>query len=126
MDIDGILCPDWTGGDDTGINYETWLQTVPLKIRPKNVGTLITWRREIHREITENWLKEKGITYTNLIMADRDKWRSVGEYKAFYYNKSEARLFVESNPRQAKHIYELTKRPVICFETNEAWGLDED
>ncbi len=126
MDIDGILCPDWPGGDDSGIDYETWLQTVPMKIRPKNVGTLITWRREEHREITEKWLKEKGITYTNLVMADRSKWQSVGEYKAYYYNNSEARLFVESNPRQAKQIYELTKRPVICFETNEAYGLDED
>ena len=124
MDIDGVLCPDWTGGDDTGTEYENWLQTVPLKIRPKNVGALITWRREEHRGITEAWLKSKGVTYSNLIMAERDKWMSVAEYKAYYYKRSDARLLIESNPKQSKQIYELAHKPVVCFMTNEAWGLE--
>ena len=126
MDIDGILCPDWTGSDDAGLEYEEWLKTVPLKICPKNVGTLITWRREEHRGITENWLKSKGVTYGNLIMADRENWGSVGEYKAHYYKQSDARLFIESNSKQAKQIYELTRKPTICFLTNEAWGVGDD
>jgi orotate phosphoribosyltransferase len=126
MDIDGVLCPDWTGGDDTGTEYENWLRTVPLKIRPKNVGALITWRREEHRGITEAWLKSKGVTYSNLIMAERDKWPSVAEYKAYYYKSSDARLFIESNSKQAKRIYELSNKPVICFLTNEAYGVEND
>lgn len=126
MDIDGVLCPDWPGGDDSGPEYENWLQTVPLKICPKNVGTLITWRREEHRGITEAWLKSKGVTYSNLIMAERDKWKSVAEYKAHYYKSSDARLFIESNSKQAKQIYELSNKPVVCFLTNEAYGVEND
>lgn len=126
MDIDGVLCPDWPGGDDSSPEYENWLQTVPLKICPKNVGTLITWRREEHRGITEAWLKSKGVTYGELIMAERDKWKSVAEYKAHYYKSSDARLFIESNSKQAKQIYELSNKPVVCFLTNEAYGVEND
>lgn len=123
MDIDGILCPDWAGGDDSGEAYVKWLSETPLKLRPKNIGTLITWRREEHRQLTEAWLKRVNINYGNLIMADRSKWAGPSEYKARHYQESEARLLIESSEKQAKRIFELTGRPVVCFETNEAFGV---
>ncbi|MEQ4489680.1 MAG: phosphoribosyltransferase family protein [Dehalococcoides mccartyi] len=125
MDIDGILCPDWDGGDDNTQSYVDWLQTVPLKIKPQNIGTLITWRREEHRAITEAWLAIHGISYGQLIMCNRNQWASAAEFKASFYGKSDARLFIESSAKQAERIYQLTKRPVVAFDTNEAWGLDE-
>jgi len=128
MDIDGVLCPDWpegwNGNRDYGTEYENWLRTVPLKLRPKNIGTLITWRREEHREITEEWLERMGISYGNLIMADRTKWNNPSEFKAYHYKRSDARLLIESNLKQAKKIHELTGRPVVCFENNEAFGVE--
>lgn len=124
MDIDGILCPDWPGGDDSGTDYETWLQTVPLKLRPKNIGTLITWRRECHREITEGWLAKNQVTYNELIMCDRSQWKNAAEYKAHYYGKSDARLMIESSVKQAEMINKLTGKPTVCFETNEIFGAD--
>lgn len=125
MDIDGILCPDWTGRDDSGQSYTNWIQSVPLKIKPQNIGTLITWRREEHRAITEAWLSKHGITYGQLVMCNRTKWANAAEYKAHYYNESDSRLFIESSSKQAEKIYQLTKRPVVAFDTNESWGLDE-
>jgi hypothetical protein len=58
-------------------------------------------------------------------MCDRSKWANAAEYKAHYYKASDARLFIESSSKQAEKIYQLTKRPVVAFDTNEAWGLEE-
>lgn len=124
MDIDGILTPDWHGGEDSGPAYEAWLSSVPLKVRPKNIGTLITWRREQDRAVTEAWLAKHGITYGQLIMAEREKWPGPADYKAHHYKISQARLFIESSAKQAERIYRLTHKPVVAFDTNEAWGLE--
>ncbi len=123
MDMDGIMCPDWAGGEDYGKRYEEWLGTVPLKLRPQNIGTIITWRREEHREQTVAWLQKNGITFDELIMANRVDWPGPAEYKAHFYKNSSARLFIESSERQAEKIYKLTEKPVVCFETNKAWGV---
>jgi choline kinase len=123
MDIDGVLCPDWNSGDDSSQDYVTWLKTVPLRLRPKDIGTLITWRREEHRSITMDWLAKNRITYRELIMCDRSKWKNAAEFKAHYYGKSDARLMIESSAKQAEIINKLTNKPTVCFGTNETWGL---
>jgi hypothetical protein len=126
MDIDGILCPDWPGevGEDYGEIYEEWLKNAPLKIRPMNIGTLISWRREEHRSITEAWLAKHGISYGELILANREEWKGPADFKAHHFLESNFRIMIESTSQQAKRISDLTKRPVIAFETNEAWGLE--
>ncbi len=58
-------------------------------------------------------------------MADRRIWANAAEYKAHYYQQSDCRLLIESNPKQAERIHQLTGRPVIAFETNEAFGVIE-
>jgi orotate phosphoribosyltransferase len=124
MDFDGILCPDCPHeDDDDGERYRNWLQTVPLKIRPMNIGTIITWRREKYRDLTEAWLKRNRITYGELIMAEHEKWPGPVEFKAYYYKSSNARLLIDSSVKQAERIYQLTQRPTVCFETNESWGV---
>ena len=126
MDIDGILCLDCPPEkDNDGVEYLEWLRTVPLKIRPQHIGCLITWRREKYRTETEAWLQKNGVTYLQLIMADREKWGNPARFKAFHYKENEFRLFIESSPRQAQEIAEITGKPVVCFETNEAWNIKE-
>lgn len=126
MDIDGILCPDCPPEkDNDGPEYLGWLKAVPLKIRPQNVGCLITWRREKYRRETEEWLARHGITYSKLIMADREKWKGPAEFKAHHYGAGAYRLFIDSAAKQAARINQLTHKPALGFDTNEAYGLEE-
>jgi orotate phosphoribosyltransferase len=132
MDIDGILCdecpPPLAQEDDVNAEapgYLAWLQTVPLKVRPQHIGCLITWRREKYRAETEAWLQRNGITYLNLIMADRPKYAGPAQYKASYYGASQMRLLIESSRRQAEEIAKITGKPVVCFTTNEAWNVND-
>lgn len=41
------------------------------------------------------------------------------QFKAFYYKKSNALLFIESSEWQARKIVEISKRPVFCTDINK-------
>jgi hypothetical protein len=126
MDIDGILCPDCPPEkDNDSQEYINWLINVPLKLRPKNIGCLITWRREKYRKLTEEWLAKHGITYERLIMADREKWPGPAEFKAHHYGTCIFRFFIDSSSKQALRINQITHKPTLGFDTNEAYGLGE-
>ena len=75
---------------------------------------------------TENWLRRHGVKYARLIMhpAETPEARRAAhdhaERKAAAYAKaSKARLFVESDVRQARKIHEISGKSVLCIDTME-------
>jgi uncharacterized HAD superfamily protein len=44
------------------------------------------------------------------------------KWKAHLYKESISRLFVESNEVQAKKIFEMSGKPVLCVDTNVLFG----
>lgn len=124
MDIDGILCAECSVDDTNDEEYAKWMKTVPLKLRPQNIGTLITWRPEKYRDITEDWLQNKGITYDVLVMADRDQWTDPATFKAHHYLQSGARFFIDSSAKVAERVHQLTGKPTLGFDANEVFGIE--
>ena len=125
VDIDGVLCRDpLKQEDDDGPLYEAFLRDVQPLHRPAvKIGALVTCRLKKYRAQTEAWLARHGIEYEKLIMMDypdkaaRMRAGRHGAYKAEAYKQSGARLFVESELRQAMQIASLSGREVFCVET---------
>lgn len=129
-DMDGVLCDDWTGGDEES-NPDAYMDFLK-NTKPRRVPTtsewqlmaIVTGRMEKHRSVTEEWLSRHNIRYSALVMSphsnarDRDA-SDVPSMKAReYMSRPTARVFVESCKNQARRIKELTGRPVLCIETN--------
>lgn len=135
FDIDGVLCVDPTDEqNDDGEKYIDFLQTTkPLWIPKFEIGALVTSRLEKYRSYTEKWLEDHGVKYQNLIMlnlATKEERIRMGAHAVFkaniYGQIPEAELFVESDPGQARHIFEATGKPVYCTMSNEFFSRDED
>lgn len=126
VDIDGILCADPTPDqDDDGRRYRKFLHEArPLFTPVVEIGWLVTCRLEKYRPETEDWLARHGIRYRHLEMmnhvsrAERQAAGRHAEYKAEFYQRSGATLFIESSPGLAERIAQLTDKPVLCFNTN--------
>ena len=124
MDIDGVLNVDLPVDDDGPIYSKYLKEAIPLFTPTVSVGTLISCRLEKYRDLTEEWLNKNNIKYDKLILLDfpdketRQEWNKHGEYKAEWYKKNKGYVFVESDRHQAQVIANITKRPVICVETN--------
>jgi hypothetical protein len=126
MDIDGILCDDCPReDDDDGERYLNFLQNAKLKLRPVEIGTLITWRDEKYREQTEEWLNRHDIKFQKLVMADRSKWANAIQFKADYYKNNPGRIFLESSSHIARKINEIVGKPVIGLDTNELFDKED-
>ena len=102
---------------------------VPLFTPTMQIGAIVTYRLNIYEDITKRWLADNGIKYGFLQMFPAKSWEqrqrsgiSPDQFKATYYNKSKAKIFVESNEWQARRIYEITKKPVLCVDTNVLFG----
>lgn len=127
-DMDGVICRNPTSGEiDYGPRYERFIATAErLRICPSNLGWIVTGRMERYRSATERWLDENGIRYRELVMASDDQQHTCeahARHKADWYTAhAECLLFVESHPRQAKMIADMTGRPVVCAETEECWN----
>lgn len=127
-DIDGLLCKDPPNDKDTPV-YEAYLpKAIPMIIPTTHIGALVTYRLEKYREITEKWLKEQGVGYGKLMMFNapnrelRNNTMSPAKYKAqLYRDASWAKLFVESESRQAEKIHQLTEKPVFCYENGRLY-----
>ena len=125
VDIDGVLCKDPELDDDGPVYRQFLSEALPRFLPTVPIRTLISCRLEKYRPQTEQWLREHRIRYQELIMLDfpdrasRLKWGRHGEYKAEYYKKSGADLFIESSEHQARVIANKSHRPVLCIETNE-------
>lgn len=122
-DIDGVLCPN-PPIDDDGELYKNYISTAPVLYKPSlPVDTLISCRLEKYRNITEQWLADKGIEYKRLIMLDlptkedRMKWGKHGIYKGEAYRDSDCCLFIESSLHEAIEIANVSHKPVFCTET---------
>lgn len=130
LDIDGVLCKDPPFIEDqTPHTYQKYLaNAVPLFIPKIPVMALATSRLEKFRPETEDWLARTGVKYSQLHMAqfktapDR---RRHGNYKTkaeVYARMKKARLFIESNNKQAKLIHQATKKLVFCVESGVMYG----
>lgn len=126
VDIDGVLCLDPTEAEnDDGPAYEKFLSEArPLHAPTHRIGWLVTSRLEKYRALTEAWLAKNGVLYDQLIMldlpskAERQRLGAHGSFKADFYRKSNAILFIESEHAQALKITELSGKPVLCVETH--------
>ena len=127
VDIDGVLCIDPTDQEnDDGAAYERFLSEArPLHIASRRIGWLVTSRLEKYRDLTEAWLRARGIEYGELVMldlpskAERQRLGAHGSFKAGFYRDCDATLFIESEDRQAQTIAQLSGKPVLCVETNQ-------
>jgi len=124
VDIDGVLCVDPTASEnDDGERYKRFLlNATPLMLPSTKIGVLVTSRLEKYRRETQQWLEKNRIEYHDLVMLDlpdaatRRKLRIHGKFKAEVYRKYPgAHLFIESEPRQAIEIAQLSGRSVLCF-----------
>ncbi|MEE2861632.1 MAG: phosphoribosyltransferase family protein [Paracoccus sp. (in: a-proteobacteria)] len=127
VDIDGVLCLDPSEQEnDDGEAYRRFLaEAVPLHTTSRRLGWLVTSRLEKYRDLTEAWLARQGIEYGQLVMldlpskAERQRLAAHGSFKADFYRKSNALLFIESEDRQAQAIAQLSGKPVLSVETHE-------
>lgn len=124
VDIDGVLCPDpLKFENDDGPNYERFLKTTLPRRQPTvRIATLVTSRLEKYRPQTTRWLARYGIEYDHLIMhpaktaQERRNANDHAERKAVVYKDARYKLFVESSERQAKTIYRICNKPVLCTD----------
>lgn len=125
-DMDGVLCGDWPGQpDDDGQGYSQWIKVVSPRIAPIfGVRGIVTGRVESYRQDTVDWLRDAGVKHDRLVMpfatVAARRGQDVGAAKARVYgDDSGATVFVESDIRQARRIFDLTRRPVVCSDTLE-------
>lgn len=126
VDIDGVLCRDPTREEnDDGARYVDFLlNATPLHLSTRRIRTLVTSRLEKYRAQTEAWLARHDVRYDELVMLDlpnaeaRRKANAHGLFKAEYYKKSDAIVFIESELPQARKIAHHSRKPVICLETH--------
>lgn len=128
-DIDGVLCLD-PPDERSGRPYLDYLpNAVPLFTPTVKVGELVTYRLEKYRDLTEWWLRNQGVTYGALTMFPAKSYDERAEmgispaaFKADIYRlRPWAKLFVESDDRQAREIYGLAGKPVYSVETNKIY-----
>lgn len=127
-DIDGLLSKDPPLDKDI-FAYESYLpNAIPMIIPTNRVGALVTYRLEKYRAITEEWLKKHGVEYGELFMFNapsrdiRNTTLGSAEYKAqIYKNTQWALMFIESDRRQAEKIYQLSGKPVFCYENGKLY-----
>lgn len=127
-DVDGLLSKDPPLDKDIDA-YEAYLpNAIPMIIPTNRVGALVTYRLEKYRAITEEWLKKHGVEYGELFMFNapsrdiRNTTLGSAEYKAqIYKNTQWALMFIESDRRQAEKIYQLSGKPVFCYENGKLY-----
>ena len=128
-DMDGVLCVDPPDERNENEYIEYIKNAKPLFVPRGIIGGIVTYRLIKNISITKDWLKKNEIRYDKLIMFNANSWEErnkIGmnpeEYKGnFYKQQDEYKLFVESDDYQAKIIYEISKKPVYCVETNKIY-----
>lgn len=123
VDLDGVICRDpLEVENDDGKNYRHFIANAELLVRPSyEIGWIVTCRLEKYRDLTEEWLKQHGIRYHNLVMmglpdkATRVASKAYASFKAEVYKSSKASLFIESSPIIAQEIAALSGKNVLCL-----------
>lgn len=129
-DIDGLLCKDPPNDKDKAA-YEAYLpNALPMVLPTTKVGALVTFRIEPYRAVTEEWLRRYGVEYGRLVMfpaatrEQRNRMMSPADFKAKQYAAAPwAKMFFESEAKQAERIFQMTRKPVFCYENGVFYGL---
>jgi hypothetical protein len=117
VDMDGVLCEDWHGGneDEHAEAYAEFLVNVGLRRIPTMpLGGIVTNRLERHRPETEAWLAKHGIEYGSLRMSPHptfsacDRAQDAAQRNALaYLADSSFRLSIESDgPGESQYAKE--------------------
>lgn len=126
MDMDGVLCADPLDHEnDDGERYLEFIRNArPLHLPTDWVKAIVTNRLERYRDETEAWLRKHGVEYKELIMMDypdgatRRQMNTYSAHKAKAYREDpEAKLFIESDIKQAIEIANLSRKEVLCIDT---------
>ncbi|WP_295804061.1 phosphoribosyltransferase family protein [uncultured Microbulbifer sp.] len=120
VDIDEVFCrnPVAYEYDNDEVYRRFLLEAEQLHASSGEIGWLITSRRETYRPETEAWLEKYGVKYRELIMTQSDEEHANSPaFKARVYQETGAGLFIESDAAVAAEIFALSKRPVVCIET---------
>ena len=129
FDYDGIFVVD-PPCDHNVEEYTNYIKNAtPLFVPTTPINKICTYRITKYKEITEQWLATHGISYKKLIMFEADSWQErdskhIGpaDFKAEYFKKDPALLFIESEDWQAQRIHQLTGKQVLCTTTNKLYG----
>ena len=126
MDLDGIICfdPPMPDADDGPLfeAYARWLDAAEPKYIPRfsAIPCIITFRLEKWRDKTVKWLEKYGIRWDRLMMSthssviERNKEHDIAGHKARNFIESGCSMMIESDPVQAELIHQISRRPVLC------------
>lgn len=122
FDLDGIICHDCPDEcDNDGKEYYDWINLVRPKWlpRPHVIPKIVTARLEKYRGATEFWLYNNDVHYDELVMCPCETLEErsafdICRFKADVVRKSDLMAFIESDSRQAKAIFQWSKKPVVC------------
>ncbi|MBP5172808.1 MAG: hypothetical protein J6037_03785 [Bacteroidales bacterium] len=129
-DIDGVMCVD-PPDERSGQPYVDYITAAtPLFTPTPYVGGIVTYRLAKYENITRRWLSDHCVTYGSLTMFPAysyDDRSATGitpsRWKADAYNVATwAKLFVESDDRQARDIQIMTGKPVYCVQSNKLYS----
>lgn len=132
VDLDGVLCVDPAREDnDDAARYADFVRSAQPKFLPTaRIGCIVTCRLERYRRETEAWLGLHDVKYDQLVMLDlpdaqtRRRLGIHGRYKADVFRRSPARVFLESERRQAMEIAYLSGKYALCVDTQEMFAPD--
>ena len=125
-DMDGVLCVD-PPDERNEEEYQNYIRNAtPLFIPTATIGGIATYRLAKNIDITQKWLAEHNVKYKTLYTFNANSWEERNAtgvtpeiYKAsIYQNLDNFKLFVESDPKQAKAIHEISGKPVLCVGDN--------
>jgi uncharacterized HAD superfamily protein len=122
LDLDGVLCVNpTTVENDDGPRYAQFIANArPLFLPTSAVHSVVTNRLDKFRHVTKEWLSRYHVKYGTLVMSRHESQRErrraadYAQFKADFYRRSTAYLFVESDPVQAKAIRALSEKHVLC------------
>ncbi len=128
VDMDGLLCEDWPYAyedRDKADAYQNFLQHAkPFNIPTFPIRRIVTGRLERYRSVTEAWLARHGVRYHALTMHPNcdPRERDSVKLKSEAFKNSEAIMFIESCPHQARCIASTTSRPVLSWEEQRLYN----
>ena len=109
IDIDGTICDDIKNEEShlypTANHYEPALLIINKWYDEGNVITFFTAREGKDREVTEQWLKDKGFKYHGLVMdkpriKDGQEVNNLSKENVIYVNKDQLESLDISNDKQ--------------------------
>ena len=129
IDIDGVLCVDPTPEqNDDGEKYLDFIKNANSRFIPtRKVKYIVSSRLEKYRKETEEWLKNNNIMYEKLFLLDSTAQERKNNglhatFKSSIYSKCDAKLFIESDEKQAMEINRITHKPVYCVDSNSFYN----